>query len=323
MNRTAPVIEEPNDGHYPIRAVSQLTGINPITLRAWENRYGLIKPIRKDSGHRLYTQAHIDLINHVTSLLGRGMRIGQVKDHLERQASRIAADASASVEVQNHWRGLIAQMLAATKAYDEEALERVYNEALAHYPVRTVTRNLITPLLEQLGQRWALGEGTISEEHFFGFYLRNKLGARFHHRSRNQQGPKLLMACLPGERHEMGLLMLALAANEAGYCPISLGADLPLQDLAEAAETTQCDAVVLSGMIEPSSSMIKRQLPALVARLQVPIFIGGRASAKALDEIQRLGIFALGADVESGLQRLQDQLPVQTMTAQTPSGNKQ
>ena len=65
-------------GLFPIRTVSELTGVNAITLRAWETRYGLIDPIRKPSGHRLYTQEHIDLINRVVGLLDRGMRIGQI-----------------------------------------------------------------------------------------------------------------------------------------------------------------------------------------------------------------------------------------------------
>ena len=71
--------DETSPGLFPIRTVSELTGVNSITLRAWESRYGLIEPIRKSSGHRLYTQEHIDLINRVVGLLDRGMRIGQVK----------------------------------------------------------------------------------------------------------------------------------------------------------------------------------------------------------------------------------------------------
>ena len=89
-----------------------------------------------------------------------------------------------------------------------KSLESVYNEALSHYPIKVVTERLIGPLLHELGERWVKDMGSIAEEHFFGFYLRNKLGARFHHRQRNAGGPRLLMACLPGERHEVGLLLL-------------------------------------------------------------------------------------------------------------------
>ena len=68
-----------SDALFQIRTVSSLTNVNSITLRAWESRYGLINPVRKSSGHRLYTQADIDIINRTVALLDRGMRIGQVK----------------------------------------------------------------------------------------------------------------------------------------------------------------------------------------------------------------------------------------------------
>lgn len=68
---------------YPIREVSSLTGINPITLRAWERRYDLIEPVRTEGGHRLYTQAHIDHIKSAIELTEKGIPISQVKALLE------------------------------------------------------------------------------------------------------------------------------------------------------------------------------------------------------------------------------------------------
>src|SRR5512143_4115179 len=68
----------PDTGLVPIRTVSSLTGVNPVTLRAWERRYGLVKPVRTPKGHRLYTMADVELINQVVALLEGGMSIGQV-----------------------------------------------------------------------------------------------------------------------------------------------------------------------------------------------------------------------------------------------------
>ena len=321
MNQPSPIAAQESVGLYPIRAVSQLTGVKPITLRAWENRYGLITPIRKESGHRLYSQGHIDLIVRVVSLLKRGMRIGQVKEYLDQEAATLKGSAQNTDAMTVLWHAYLQRMVSAITRFDEVELEAVYNEALSNYPVNRVTAQLITPLLEELGRRWAMGEGTIAEEHFFVFFLRNKLGARFHHRALQQQGPRLLMACLPGDRHEIGLLMLALSASEAGYCTVVLGADMPLDSLGEAAEKTLCDAIVLSGTIEPAGSLIKRELPKLVARTSVPLFFGGRSEAKALDAMERLGIKPLGADVDSGLRRLQDHIPVGLAARSQNKGN--
>ena len=89
--RTAP---RPTDESelFPIRTVASLTGVNAITLRAWERRYGLIKPVRTDSGHRLYTQVDIDTIHQVVALLDKGVAISQVRNALgetEQGAARV------------------------------------------------------------------------------------------------------------------------------------------------------------------------------------------------------------------------------------------
>lgn len=304
MNNTA--VEPVNHARalYPIRTVADLTGVNPITLRAWERRYGLLEPVRKESGHRLYSQEHVDLINRVVGLLDRGMRIGQVKQHLEAQQAREQGAHGEDV-----WQRHINHMIAAVIRFDEAGLEETYGEALSYYPVETVTERLLQPLLAELGRRWQDGEGTVAEEHFFGFYLRNKLGARFHHRSRAGRGPRLLMACLPGDRHETGLLLFALAASNSGYQTILLGADMPLEELPAAVRKTGCAALVLAGLVKPSDEVLERQLPRLTKEVDVPVFLGGRASSVASDALRRAGIGTLGIDVSQGLQRLRDRVP--------------
>ena len=292
-------------GLFPIRTVSELTGVNSITLRAWENRYGLIEPIRKASGHRLYTQEHIDLINRVVGLLDRGMRIGQAK--AEVLSGRDSED-SLPDERQNHWRRYINSMIAAIIRFDEKALENAYSDALAHYPVRKVTDKLLSPVLKELGERWASGQGSIAEEHFFGFYLRNKLGARFHHRVQNQTGPKLLMACLPGDLHETGLIMFALEACDEGFQAILLGANMPMDDFPDAIKKTASDALVLSGTIKPGGEIIKKHLPDLVERLKVPVFLGGNVVASNFDELKKSGVLLIGTDIGTGIKQIKKRL---------------
>jgi len=292
-------------GLYPIRAVAEITGVNAITLRAWERRYGLLEPIRKTSGHRLYSQAHIDLITRVVGLLDRGMRIGDVKAHIEAAETPEATDGSGVV---SRWRRLQERMVAAIVQFNEDGLESTYNEALAVYPIDIVTEKLLTPLLQELGRRWEDGEGSVAEEHFFGCYLRNKLGARFHHRTKATGGPTLILACLPGDRHETGLLLFALAANEAGFRTILLGADLPLAELPAAARKTKAAGVVLSGLVAIDPSEYDTDIGAVAQRISCPIFVGGRASIEAFDAFRRAGVEPLGHDVATGLARIRNDL---------------
>lgn len=303
MNKTARNREYVDEKLYTIGTVSKLTGVGAITLRAWERRYGLIVPVRKDSGHRLYTRQHIDQINRITALTQKGMRISQISPGM------LETDTSAEPGGETDaWKDFLNGMMAAIISFDETRLEEIYNEALSFYPIGMVTRNLLTPLLIELGLRWASEEGSVAEEHFFSFYLRNKLGARYHHRSHGNTGPCLLLAGLPGEHHEIGLLLFALAAHDSGYRVIPLGANMPLSELPPVAKMKECSAILLSGAIEPSLQTLSKDLPALVKASTVPVLIGGLSSVYACEAINRSGAKALGRDIEHGLKILAETL---------------
>lgn len=290
---------------YTIGTVSSLTGVGAITLRAWERRYELIHPVRKDSGHRLYTRKHIDQINRITALTGEGMRISQIRPEMLNAQS---GDNDAARGGHFEWSNYCEQMIAAIIAFDESRLEEIYNEALSLYPIEAVTGHVLMPLLVELGLRWETAQAGIAEEHFFAFYLRNKLGARFHHRFHSETGPLLLLSGLPGENHEISLLLFALAANDRGFRLVPLGANMPLGELACVANRTHCNAIVLSGAIEPTASTLALDLPKLVSEVDIPVFVGGQASVLACDAINKTGAEALGQDMTHGLARLADRL---------------
>jgi DNA-binding transcriptional MerR regulator/methylmalonyl-CoA mutase cobalamin-binding subunit len=283
---------------FPIRTVSTLTGVNPITLRAWERRHGLIRPTRTATGHRVYTHADIDTVRRILALVDSGVTIGHVSEAMAAQAR------TAPATDEGPWVRARAQMVDAISRFDEARLETLYNELLAVHAIEEVTTRLLLPLLVDLGQRWDNHPGGIAEEHFFGLYMRIKLGARLHHRSRAMVGPKLVAACLPGEHHEIGLLLFALAAHEQGYRMVLLGANMPLDQLAYAARRTQAAGIVLSGSIEAPASLHAEALPALVRDAAVPVFVGGPTSVRQQQELRAAGAIPLGTDISSGLRQL-------------------
>ena len=289
------------DELYPIRTVSSLTGVNSITLRAWERRYGLIKPIRTPKGHRLYTQTDIDLIQQVLELLDKGISIGQVKDYLKGKSIQTKTE-----EATDPWSNYQRRMLNAIVRFDTNALDQTYNDALSLYPIDLVTKHLVLPLLKNLGIRWAENEGSIAEEHFFGAYLRNKLGARFHHHAATQNGPLLVAACLPGEHHEIGLMLFCLSALNQGYRLVYLGADTPFAELVSPAERSQADAILLSGAVDPQEPVISNELSQLVDSVDVPIFVGGKTAVKYTDEIVDAGAIPLGTDISQGIRKIDE-----------------
>ena len=220
----------------PIRTVAELTGVNPVTLRAWERRYQLITPQRTPKGHRLYTQDDVELIRQVLELLDQGIAISQVKPLL----AQVPGQQQAVTDAGEVWRNYQDKMLAAIEQFDEQALDSIYNDALSLYPVDVVIQRLISPLLRILGERWRERPAGIAEEHFFTVYLRNKLGARVHHMNQRSNGPLLLLACLPGEFHEIGLLLFALTSVNFGYRVLVLGANMPLEQLPGVIQQKHC-----------------------------------------------------------------------------------
>jgi len=290
-------------GYYPIGRVSELTGVHATTLRAWERRYGLLKPKRTPKGHRLYTPADVAMIREFLRLAEQGIPISQVRG--AQAPERASADASDGPGL---WSGYLDGMIAAISQFDEAKLDGVYQEAISLYPIDVVTKQLLMPLLRVLGDRWDKTDWGIAEEHFFGVYMRNKLGARFHHRRHHARGWRLLAACLPGEHHELGLLLLALAAHDRGYRVVLLGADMPLEQLPHVVQRTRIDAVVFSSSVEPPAGTLERGLPELVETIGVPVFVGGQTSTRYRDAIEHTGAHALGHELAIGIELLGDAL---------------
>jgi DNA-binding transcriptional MerR regulator len=290
----------PAEGLLPIRTVSILTGVNAITLRAWERRYGLVIPQRTPKGHRLYTQQDVGRINRIVELLDQGISVGHVKPLLDRGPG--VATAPPATDAGDTWKDHQDSMLSAIEGFDEQALDRSYNDALSLYPLDIVNQRLTTPLLRLLGERWKKRDTGIAEEHFFSLYLRNKLGARIHHMNQRGNGPLLLLACLPGDLHETGLLFFALAAVDAGYRALILGANTPLQQIPGVLDKRPCAAVVLSGSSKPARGVIDTELPGLIHHTKTPVFVGGDTAISHQEKLEQGGAICLGKNIAQGLQ---------------------
>jgi DNA-binding transcriptional MerR regulator len=290
---------------FPIRVLSELTGVPATTLRAWERRYGLLKPKRTPKGHRLYDGADLETVRQVVQLLEADHPISRAAKILREGAPKTdGADTAPSP-----WSALRKRMRRAIEAFDDNRLDAVYNEALAVYRVDIVTLNLLRPLLEQLGERWQELNTGIAEEHFFTAYLRNKIGARMHHASTRTQGRRLLLACLPGEHHELGILLFGLSASARGYRLLYLGADLPLAQLAQVVSSVDIAGVLLSGTTTELSEQLQTALAALADALRIPLMLGGTLSDRHQEKLSSLGVLPLGSAYGNALGRLEQVIP--------------
>lgn len=300
---------QPDDvqqGRYPIRTVSTMTGVNPITLRAWERRYNLICPTRTAKGHRLYSQQDIDTIYRITELLNQGIAIGQVK-HILNNANDNLCTPHQEDHTTTQWLCYRQKMLNAISYFDETYLESLYQDVLATYPFDEAMQKLLLPLSNRLilrsnGESRKLGE--IAEERFFNCFLRNKLAARYHHRIRTVTQQKFLGACLPFDCHETPLLLFALAAQSRGYEMVLLGANVPFMELPVVANRCCAQAIVLNATSMPCLNLIQQTLPRLTQAVDIPVFIFGQGTTQVRQEMLAANAVVLNDDYEHALQHI-------------------
>jgi len=292
---------------FPIRGLVERTGVNASTLRAWENRHGLLRPARTESGHRLYSQVDVARVQRIQELLAQGLALNRVATRLEKE---MGGNLDTATLAGYHgdgpgWPGYIAESLRALEDFSGERLDRIYGEACALYPIDVVTGELLIPVLEHLGVRWKTRESGIAEEHFYSAWLRNKLCARLHHASATPRGHSLVLACLPGETHEIGLLIFALNAIQAGYGVTYLGPDMPIRQIIHVASHVGVVGVVLSGRAAQLARAVLDDIAWLVALAEVPVFVGSRVSVSQIDRVEATGAIALGDHMGLGLNRIE------------------
>ncbi|WP_259757319.1 MerR family transcriptional regulator [Pseudomonas sp. GCEP-101] len=257
------------EGWLPIRDVSRRTGVNPVTLRAWERRYGLVVPQRTPKGHRLYSEAQIARIQEILTWLGRGVAVSKIRALLDEDMPPPAEAGSSP------WDDLRQQCIAAVGRINERQLDDLFNGALAIYPALTLCEQLMLPLLDELERRWQGQFGAQLERVFFHTWLRTKFGTRLYHHNRQQRGAPLLLVNQSDLPLEPGVWLTAWLASSAGFPLEIFDWPLPPGELALAVERLQPRAVLLYA----SCTLNLPQLSRLLAGVDCPRLLVGPATA--------------------------------------------
>ena len=320
MNKDTLNIEQETDlDRFPIRVLAEKTTVGTSTLRAWERRYGLIHPERTPKGHRLYSALDVKRVLKILDLLNDGHNLPSIAEMLNvknTSTTTINLDESLSspysagkTPMASIWDEYIASTLEATCDFNIERIDAIYNEASSLYPVDMVTDRLIQPTIVTLGNRWKDHPASgIAEEHFFTSWLKNRLGARFHHAYSQARGARIICACVPGSYHEIGLMLFALSALARGYRVLYFGADLPLDQLSYITQRSAAKAVVLSAQTVMDENT-KDGLTALPKELNTPVFIGGSDELIDTEVFQASGGILLGSNVSVALKVFESHVP--------------
>ncbi|WP_263262719.1 MerR family transcriptional regulator [Pseudomonas sp. RIT-PI-S] len=254
-------------GWLPIREVARRTGVNPVTLRAWERRYGLIVPQRTPKGHRLYSPDHLERIQKVITWLNRGVSVSQVKALLDTPEQRLQAPAPSD------WLPLRETLVQAIAELAERRLDEQLNQAMALYPPSTLCEHLLLPLLGDLHVRWQQQFGAHLERAFFHGWLRSKLGTRLYHNNRQLSGAPLLLVKHSDMSFDPELWLTAWLASSAD-CPVEvLDWPLPPSELVLAVERLSARGLVLYAGRPLQLEGLGRQL----ANCPCPVLLAGPA----------------------------------------------
>ncbi len=245
----------PDQGH-PIQVAARRSGLTPDVIRAWERRYHAVEPARSGTNRRLYTESDIEKLFLLSQVTRAGRRIGDVANlSADKLREIVAEDGEAAARVgslpASPARGRTEEhYLDACLDYlndlDAAGLEATLAEASIALSTPVLLEQLITPMLQQVGEGWHSGKLRVAHEHMTTAVVRSLLGGLRKSGSLPSTAPELVVAAPAGQRHELGALMVALAATADGWKVTYLGADLPAADIAAAALQRNARAVALS-----------------------------------------------------------------------------
>jgi MerR family transcriptional regulator, light-induced transcriptional regulator len=248
------------DGAAQLRIgeLARRTGVATELLRAWERRYGLLTPERTSAGYRLYSADDVRRVRRMRGLLAAGLSAAEAA----RQAASEPRPPAEAERAEVAPAAAAAELRRALERLDDANAHAAFDQLLADYSNAAVLTGVVLPLLHELGAGWERGEVTVAQEHFASNLLRGRLLGLARGWDRGS-GPRAVLACPPGERHDLGLVIFGLALRDLGWRITFLGADTPPETIIETVRRLEPQALVfavadrerLGGVVETAAAL--------------------------------------------------------------------
>lgn len=281
---------------FSIGELAERTGINPDTIRVWERRYGRPRPMRLPSGHRRYEESELSHLRRVAEALARGHRPSKL---LRLDPSELDGLLAESEKASSNASGLdVSKVFDAIRGFRRDLLRdellRRYDE---HSPIEFL-EEILSPITRMVGRQWANGELAVRHEHFLSETIEDVLRAlrlSLEQRQRLPDVPErtVLLATLSGERHNLGLQMVALTCTVCGLKVHNLGVETPVVEIEESMRETSARMLALSVSLATGGIATDRQIRRLRATLPIEtqIFVGGSGARRARRGVQGVTYF--------------------------------
>ena len=283
-----------------IGELSKRVGVSPELLRAWERRYGLLRPARSPGGLRLYSPADIERVTLMQRHLSEGLAAAEAAAVALRETvgEEAAPTSLRPAAIRN-------ELSEALDEFDEPRAQAILDRLLALATVETLLSEVVVPYLQELGERWKRGEASVAQEHFASSVLRGRLLGLARGWGLGV-GPVAVLACLPGEQHDLGLIAFGLGLRARGWRIVYLGPDSPIDTVAEVSRELEPSLVVLNAVSRERLRPVLPKLRELARHHQVGLG-GGAADEGMLD---KSGILALTGEPTAEAARVSTLIPI-------------
>ncbi len=266
---------------YSIKAVSRATGLTVETLRAWERRHAVVVPQRDETGRRVYRPQDVTRLRQLKEATNRGHPISRLAPLGEAQLDALLRDPHPN-DAESGFTPLVARILEAAGRFQVSECEQPIALATALLPPSRLISEVLQPLLRDVGLRWHEGELSIAQERLVSGAVRRNLSKALEIHDRAARGSSVVFATLPGERHELGLMMCAMLCASRGCTVHYLGPDVPVDELARYARAVSASVIALSVILDEPAVPVPDQLRELAEALLpgMTIWLGGSGTSQ-------------------------------------------
>lgn len=284
---------------YPIKVVSQMTGLSVFVIRAWEKRYNVVTPERTETNRRLYSEDDIEKLKLLNNAINLGHNIGgianlsvsELRSILEHKHVTSSSTSELSKENFSDTESILRSSMEAVKTYDGKKLSTILLKASSKMSQPQLIENLIIPLVYEIGDLWHEGDIRVANEHLASAVIRSFLANLIEQHIPSENAPLIISATPRGQDHELGALIAGVTAASVGYKVIYLGPNLPVEEIAAVTDNLDAKVVALSLVYPNDDPQLKLDLVNLKKMLpeKISLIVGGRAAGGYMDILDEIG----------------------------------
>ncbi|SDC20193.1 B12 binding domain-containing protein [Pelagirhabdus alkalitolerans] len=263
---------------YGIQKVAQLTDLSPITLRAWEQRYGVIVPERTDGGTRIYSDQDLADLQFVIdqkqqNQLTVKQAMGLLKEKKEASFKYSLDDFDITSLIKEVYHLLI-------QYKSDEASSLIY-DLIQSGEEQVIFCDILLPVLKKVGDNWQNGTLTVAQEHFISQYVQQQIAQHFYQYQLSNPQSAALSICPPNEMHQIGLLLFSLFLKKQDIDVKFIGENTPVDSIDAMIEDLSVEYICCSVTLSSNLSAVIELIETITTRYPtIKIIIGGQSATQ-------------------------------------------